>query len=116
MSCRNLPTCGNCGEIERPNILMFGDWDWNSERSDSQRQNYRTFLKEYQDCNIAIVEIGCGTAVPTIRNMMEELYYSNKKSKLIRINMDPTISSAKWYPSERYVDVHLGALQALKQI
>ncbi len=31
-----LPACANCGGLARPNILMFNDWDWISERADRQ--------------------------------------------------------------------------------
>lgn len=33
-----------------------------------------------------IVEIGASQAIPTIRNMGDQLLYSNKDSMLIRIN------------------------------
>jgi hypothetical protein len=44
--------------------------------------------KEKESPKIAIIEIGCGSAVPTIRNMMEQLYFLSKDSKFIRINLD----------------------------
>lgn len=74
MKCKNLPTCSRCLGYLRPNILMFGDWDWISDRSDRQQENYDRFLKRAQNHSrvgekLAILEIGCGTAVPAIRNM-----------------------------------------------
>ncbi|HMX23838.1 MAG TPA: Sir2 family NAD-dependent protein deacetylase, partial [Accumulibacter sp.] len=38
-ACRltgDLPRCPQCRGIARPNILMFGDWAWQSTRSDDQ--------------------------------------------------------------------------------
>ena len=67
MSSKNLPTCEKCGSIMRPNILMFDDWDWDSCRSDEQRLQYKKFLNG--DGKMVILEIGSGTAVPTIRNI-----------------------------------------------
>ena len=52
----------------RPNILMFGDWDWDSSRSDVQHKKYNKFLKQAIEKTV-IIELGCGTSVPTIRNM-----------------------------------------------
>jgi hypothetical protein len=47
--------------------------------------------------------------VPTIRNMMEQLYFISKESKLIRINPDRQESSAKWLDPHRYIDLTCGA-------
>ncbi len=30
-----LPECPNCGALARPNILMFGDGDWDDSRTDA---------------------------------------------------------------------------------
>lgn len=51
-----------------------------------------------------------------MRNLMEQLYYRFKSSKLIRINLDPSESAAKWMEEDRYVDVFLSAKEALQQI
>ena len=67
-------------------------------------------MKKHENSNLAIIEIGCGTAVPTIRNMMEQLYYINKNSKFIRINPDSSESSSKWLDPQRYIDVTYGGL------
>jgi NAD-dependent SIR2 family protein deacetylase len=32
-----LPACPSCGALARPNILMFGDRDWDPSRADAQR-------------------------------------------------------------------------------
>ena len=32
-----LPRCPSCGALARPNILMFGDGDWDDSRSSAQR-------------------------------------------------------------------------------
>lgn len=47
MSCRNMPKCQKCNEVQRPNILMFGDWGWNSLRSSQQEKRYKDFLKRH---------------------------------------------------------------------
>ena len=41
----DIPTCPDCGAVARPNILMFGDWYWNSRRTDAQKSLYIKWLK-----------------------------------------------------------------------
>jgi NAD-dependent SIR2 family protein deacetylase len=45
--CRSeLPRCPHCRGIARPNILMFGDWEWNSRRTDAQEGRFERWLRE----------------------------------------------------------------------
>ena len=82
-----LPACPHCGELARPNILMFGDWGWLSHRTDRQSHDLSGWLKGLRAKNmkLAIVEIGAGHAVPTVRYQSEGLIRSHG-AKLIRIN------------------------------
>ena len=74
-----LPTCPSCGSLARPNILMFDDMKWQSYRQDQQRQRLEQWMKSFR--RIMVIEIGAGTAVPTVR------YFSEQFSpRLIRIN------------------------------
>jgi hypothetical protein len=61
-----------------------------------------------------LIEIGAGTAVPTIRNMLEWSYLNDKKSKYIRINPDKEDNSKT--NLERFVHLELGCLDALTKI
>jgi NAD-dependent SIR2 family protein deacetylase len=74
-----LPRCPQCGRLARPNILMFGDWQWISRRADAQLQNYRRWLRPRR--RIVAVEIGAGTAIPTVRQQCADV-----AQQLIRIN------------------------------
>jgi hypothetical protein len=58
------------------------------ERSEAQDGRYCEFLRENAAEKVAVLEIGCGGAVPTIRNMVEEIFYKSSTAKLIRINLD----------------------------
>lgn len=69
MAVRELPSCKKCGAAVRPNILMFGDYDWDSTRTDSQGNRYRDFIEQAKKGKMAMVEMGAGQAIPTIRNM-----------------------------------------------
>jgi hypothetical protein len=94
---------------------MFGDWDWMSDRSGKQEENYHKFLKRVENRSklgekLGILEIGCGTAVPAIRNLCERLYFNDKNSVLIRINPDEEPNKGSFMDKDRYFHVQLGAL------
>ncbi len=82
-----LPKCPNCGGIARPNILMFGDWNWISHRSNEQGNRLQKWLETINslDAKLTIIEIGAGHAVPTVRLQSQRVSRSIK-STLIRIN------------------------------
>lgn len=75
----DLPKCPNCGALARPNILMFDDYHWISDRQEQQRQRMDKWVRPHR--NILVIEMGAGTAIPTVR------YFSERFSPtLIRIN------------------------------
>lgn len=39
-----LPRCKSCGGLARPNILMFNDYYWISNRSEEQEERYTEFI------------------------------------------------------------------------
>ncbi len=82
-----LPLCGSCGNIARPNILMFGDWSWIPDRSAGQEHRKRQWMDELQrnGWTPAVIEIGAGISVPTVRYMSESVARETG-GKLIRIN------------------------------
>ena len=82
----DIPLCPDCKDIARPNILMFGDWTWNSKRADKQKQRYELWKEKNKDKKIAILEIGAGVAVQTVRYETEYIARYHKDAKLIRIN------------------------------
>ncbi len=104
-----LPRCPDCGAIARPNILMFGDWSWESSRTDAQGDRFTSWISELEDkkSSLAVIEIGAGTAVPTVRRTSEEIakYF---ETPLIRIN-----------PREAHgaeIGLETGAVDALERI
>jgi hypothetical protein len=100
-----LPVCLRCGGLARPNILMFGDWDWRSQRSDDQALRYADWLRRVRDSRLVVIELGAGPAVPTVRRECER-----RGGRLIRINpRDPQVP-------EGGISLPLGALQALQRI
>ena len=104
-----LPNCPYCGGMVRPNILMFGDWGWNYSRTDAQRDRLTAWIGKLadEDVKLAIVEMGAGTAVPTVRNTSEQIA-REFDVPLIRINPRESFGAE--------VQLPMGALEALKQI
>ena len=72
------------GHIVRPNILMFGDWDWCGERTDQQKSRFSDWLQEVDTQKLVVVEMGAGTAIPSIRNLSNS--FKERGATLIRIN------------------------------
>jgi NAD-dependent SIR2 family protein deacetylase len=109
MRAIDIPRCIRCGAVARPNILMFGDWSWNPRRTRLQEMNFDRFISVHRESRTVVVEIGAGTAVPTIRYMSEELGKSSTV-KVIRINpREPHISRP-------HLSIPCGALEGLQLI
>ncbi len=100
-----LPQCIRCGQLARPNILMFGDGGWISHRSDEQQRRYRDWLEQLAGKRLAVIEFGAGTAVPTVRWECED-----RGVQLIRVNpRDPEAPPGS-------IVLPVGALQAIQAI
>jgi len=76
-----LPRCPETGQLARPNVLMFGDWSWRSERTDAQHDRYRAFLERVGRGRLVAIELGAGTAIPTVRHEC-----ARRGEVLVRIN------------------------------
>lgn len=86
MRARHLPACPHCHDVARPNILMFGDFSWLDDRCRKQEESYQNFLHQQQGKRIVVIEIGAGTAIPTIRATSERLGRSPQIT-VVRINL-----------------------------
>jgi NAD-dependent SIR2 family protein deacetylase len=80
-----LPTCPHCGAVARPNVLMFGDWHWIPGRTAEQERRFSDWLARAAGPKLAIIELGAGSAVPTVR-MTSEQIASRSGATLVRIN------------------------------
>jgi NAD-dependent SIR2 family protein deacetylase len=104
-----LPTCPRCGGLARPNVLMFGDYDWVSDRTDAQERRLSDWLRSVSGRRVAIVECGAGTGVPTVR-MFGERVSARPGVTLIRINVrEPEVPAG-------HIGIPSGALSALSAI
>lgn len=105
MRARSILRCSRCGDVSRPNVLMFGDFSWISDRSDRQEQNYRAFMKNCPS-PLAVMEMGAGTAISTIRNLSENMGRV-KGAAVIRIN------PRDYRIAKPHVSLPCGALEGL---
>lgn len=82
-----LPKCKKCGSIARPNILMFGDWNWLSQRSNEQGDRMHQWIETILSLKgkLTIIEMGAGHAVPTVR-MQSQRIAKALNATLIRLN------------------------------
>ena len=104
-----LPTCERCGALLRPNILMFGDWEWNASRSEEQHGRLSAWLQSVEPGSLAVVECGAGTAIPSVRRFSEHAAAA-RRGTLIRINVrEPEVPSGG-------ISLPLKALEALSAI
>lgn len=105
-----LPKCPKCGAIARPNILMFGDWAWLSQRAEKQNENFYFWQQNIKKNNAkpVIIEIGAGRAVPTVR-MKSRRLAEEFDATLIRVNpRDFQISD-----NINGIEISTGALEAI---
>jgi len=106
-----LPRCRNCSALARPNILMFGDWSWLSHRADAQRERFAQWLNGLakSSAKLAVVELGAGSALPTLRHTSERALHRTSGT-LIRINpREDDVPSGQ-------IGLPLGAAEGIRRI
>lgn len=81
-----LPSCPQCGGLARPNVLMFGDYDWDGARAEQQSARLSEWFSGLKDGCLVVIECGAGTAIPSVRNTSEQLV-RRLGATLIRINV-----------------------------
>lgn len=109
MRARRIPRCQRCPGVARPNILMFGDYGWLPERTHAQRGRFDAFLEEHAGEPLAVVELGAGTAIPTIRLLSERLGQLDGAA-VVRIN--PREADIR----RPHLSLAAGALEGLRAI
>lgn len=102
-----LPSCPACGGLARPNVLLFGDLGWDPARTDAQEARLAALLDAVRGEEVVVIEVGAGTAIPTVRWFGEGLARSHGAT-LVRIN--PT------EPEGGHVALRAGGLEALTAV
>ena len=106
---RPLPTCPECDALARPNVLMFNDWHWLGQRTGDQESRFESWLEVARDGGLVIVELGAGSAVPTVR-MTSERIAARSNATLVRINpREPQVPHG-------HIGISLNAVRALRAI
>ncbi|BCS54738.1 Sir2 family NAD-dependent protein deacetylase [Geobacter sp. SVR] len=110
MRTSSLPRCPHCGTVSRPNILMFGDWSWLPDRTSGQEARFERFMEAQAGKPMAVIEMGAGTAIPTIRATSERLGWQHADTTVIRINpREPDIKPP-------HISLACGALEGLQKL
>ena len=109
-----LPSHPDLKGTVRPNILMFGDWGWNGDRTNRQERRLSHWSTLRQDDRVAVIEMGAGTTIPSVRYQSESFVRYTPRASLIRIN--PREAQIPSRLSPRGVSLSLGALEALNLI
>jgi NAD-dependent SIR2 family protein deacetylase len=104
-----LPHCPECGGMARPNVMMFGDAGWVPDAVREQRAQYDAWLASVRGRRVVAIELGAGTAIPTIRRLGEDLA-ERGRATLVRINRDATAAD------EPAIPIRMTALEALTRI
>ena len=103
-----FPLCPHCGGMARPNVLMFGDWAWIPERQQAQAGRQSKWLASAT--NPVVIELGAGTAIPSVRNFSENIAH-RLGGNLIRINLrEPEVKG------KHDVGLAMGALDGMNAI
>ena len=124
-----LPACPRCGALARPNILMFGDFGWESDLADAQQARLEEWLSRCakEGAKPVIVEMGAGTGIPTVRHFTERTAEAFS-APLVRINVrEPHWGTWSAYssaasaatdvkPPPWHIGLPMGALAALTEI
>lgn len=81
------PACRVCGQLARPNVLMFGDGRWLPERTHRQQEALAQWLGCVREAraSLVILEFGAGTGVPSVRHFTESVA-RNLHGVLVRVN------------------------------
>jgi len=99
-------------DLARPNILMFGDFSFIDSRTEEQMQRFDDFVTRHLNSNpFVVIEIGAGTAVPTVRWRGEKLVRERSNGTLLRIN--PTDTDI---PNQKHISLPLRGLEALEKL
>lgn len=109
MRALHIPRCIHCTATARPNVLMFGDWSWISERTAGQERCFDEFVASRMDRGLLVIEMGAGTAIPTIRHTSEQV---GRRGGATVIRINPRESQI----APPHISLPCGALEGLRGI
>ncbi|PLX70754.1 MAG: iron dicitrate transport regulator FecR [Denitrovibrio sp.] len=107
MTATKMPYCPECGSLIRPNVLMFGDWEYVDHMH--QYHNFQAFLEDTPVPDIVFL-VGSSSEIPTNDYIARKLQSSG--SKVVTINPDQ--SCTRVCPPDIFME--MGALQAFETV
>lgn len=104
--------CPICGEYLRPNLLMFFDSEWVDYIYEKQNVRFDNFRYSLYDKKMAIIEIGAGEKIRSIKSLAESLA-NDFNTPVIRIN--PEISDLD-KRSDLIISIEDSGMSGIKKI
>jgi NAD-dependent SIR2 family protein deacetylase len=105
------PTCPDCNRCMRHNICLIADGHFNNDFRERELARLKRFEDTHAHKRIAVVEIGAGFMIPTVREKSAELVRT-RGARLIRINLDdPELDMDQ--DGQTHVSIGAGALESL---
>lgn len=115
---KEAPRCpvAACNALARPNVMMFGDADYTEAYQCTKEHRLGKFLSLTRPSETVVVEIGAGTAIPTVRRFGEAL--AKRGCTMIRINPDESEFSERLMGDAdlNLISLPLGSKDALMKI
>lgn len=108
MQADRSPECLHCGGVARPNILMFGDFSWLPDRTAEQEERFGVFLQQSGEKTV-VIEMGAGSAIPTIRQMSENL---GRQTGVEVVRINPREAQI----GDEHFSFAVGALEGLEEL
>jgi NAD-dependent SIR2 family protein deacetylase len=109
MRALSIPGCIRCKAVARPNILMFGDWTWISDRTAEQERRLEEFVRGLEGKRVVVIEMGAGAAIPTVRHTSERL---GRRLGAVVIRINPREGEI----ASPHISLPCGALEGIKGI
>lgn len=119
--------CPGCGGVLRPHVYLFGDGEKHfvvdaALQAPALWQEIRgeVALRREGAAPLALLEIGCGLRVPSLRRRFEELFFSAAQCSFVRVN--PEYLSFLSDPPDAidlassYFPMQMSALEALQHL
>ena len=118
-----LPRCraARCKSVARPNILLFNDLHFNDAKAQKQSNAFASWVESVVRARqkLVVLEIGVGTAVPTVRATTERVALDALSDgcavSIVRINTAPPPRGAEGGPI-RTVHLQQQAAHALPKL
>jgi len=107
MSASNMPYCPHCSSLLRPNVLMFGDWEYVDHMH--HYHNFSAFLEDTPTPDVIFL-VGSSSEIPTNDYIAQKL--QARGSKVVTINPDES-STRVCRPD---IFIQKGALDAFLEI